>query len=119
LTANLINKIFSSVTLSSPLAAEHYLKDFLTSFYKEVSFSYVLLQHCFICCLSDSTVSEDAGIGPWTVANFSIGSQTTRLYNHSAGSHPYKEFLVNFENLLLVILFVKAVGKELPEKKSS
>ncbi len=40
------------------------------------------IQHCFICRLSDSTVSEDAGIEPRTVA---IGSQRS---NHSARSHP-------------------------------
>ncbi len=30
-------------------------------------FCYVLIQHCFICHPSDSTVSEDAGIEPRTV----------------------------------------------------
>jgi hypothetical protein len=38
-------------------------------------FIYVI-QYCFICRLSDSTVSEDAGIEPRTVATFGIDSQT-------------------------------------------
>jgi hypothetical protein len=38
-------------------------------------------QHCFVCCPSDSDVSEDAWIEPWTVA-------TTALANRSARSHP-------------------------------
>ncbi len=31
-----------------------------------------LIQHCFICRPSDSTVSEDAGIEPRTVATFAL-----------------------------------------------
>ncbi len=42
---------------------------------------YCIQQHCFICRHSDSTVSEDAGTEPRTVAT-SAGS------NHSARSHP-------------------------------
>jgi hypothetical protein len=30
------------------------------------------VQHCFICCPSDSTVSEEAGIEPRTVASFAM-----------------------------------------------
>jgi hypothetical protein len=30
------------------------------------------IQHCFICRLSDSTVSEDAGIEPRTVATMAL-----------------------------------------------
>jgi hypothetical protein len=38
---------------------------------------FYVIQHCFICRLSDSTVSEDAGIDePRTVATFSIDSKT-------------------------------------------
>jgi hypothetical protein len=36
------------------------------------------IQHCFICRLSDSTVSEDGGIEPRTVAT-SIVSNVNRL----------------------------------------
>jgi hypothetical protein len=41
-------------------------------------------KHCFICRPSDSTVSEDAGIYPSTVATFTL---IARRYNHSARSH--------------------------------
>ncbi len=43
-----------------------------------------IIQHCFICCLSDSTVSEDAGIEPRT---FATSALTTRRSNLSATSH--------------------------------
>ncbi len=43
------------------------------------------IQHCFICRPSDSTVSEDAGIEPRTVATTAL---TVRRSNHSAKSHP-------------------------------
>jgi hypothetical protein len=43
------------------------------------------IQHCFICRPSDSTVSEDAGIEPRTVATTAF---TVRRSNHSARSHP-------------------------------
>jgi hypothetical protein len=42
------------------------------------------IQHCFICHLSDSTVSEDAGIGPSIVATSALAN---RRFNHSARSH--------------------------------
>ncbi len=42
------------------------------------------IQHCFICRLSDSTVSEDAGIEPRTVATLALA---IRRSNHSARSH--------------------------------
>jgi hypothetical protein len=45
-------------------------------------FKYVI-QHCFICRPSDSTVSEDAGIEPRTVATLVL---TARRSNHSARS---------------------------------
>jgi hypothetical protein len=32
------------------------------------------IQHCFICCLSDSTVLEDTGIGPRTVATLALAA---------------------------------------------
>jgi hypothetical protein len=44
------------------------------------------IQHCFIYRPSDSTVSEDAGIEPRTVATSSLA---VRLPNHSARSHPH------------------------------
>ncbi len=53
------------------------------------------IQHCFICRPSDSTVSEDAGIEPRTVATTALA---VRRSNNSALSHPhykvhiYKEY---------------------------
>jgi hypothetical protein len=51
------------------------------------------IQHCFISRPSDSTVSEDAGIGPRTVATSALAvrrSIITRLdiIHNSARSHP-------------------------------
>ncbi len=46
---------------------------------------------CFLCRPSDSTVSEDAGIEPRTVATLAIGSQTLYrldLTHNSARCHP-------------------------------
>jgi hypothetical protein len=54
--------------------------DFFVSF-RFFSFWY-FIQHCFICRPSDSTVSEDAGIDPRTVATSALtdfDAQTTRL----------------------------------------
>ncbi len=42
------------------------------------------IQHCFICGLSDSTVSEGAGIEPMTVATSALA---VRRSSHSATSH--------------------------------
>jgi hypothetical protein len=43
------------------------------------------IQYCFIYRPSDSTVSEDAGIEPRTVATLAL---TARRSNHLARSHP-------------------------------
>jgi hypothetical protein len=43
-----------------------------------------VIQHCFICRPSDSTVSADAGIEPRTVATL---AQKAKLSHHSARSH--------------------------------
>jgi hypothetical protein len=48
-------------------------------------FNYVV-QHCFICRPSDSSVSEDARIKSKTVATLAL---TARRSNQSARSHPY------------------------------
>jgi hypothetical protein len=53
-------------------------KDFLVLFIYDI-------QHCFICHPSYSTVSEDAGIEPRTVATTVLA---VRHSNHSARSHP-------------------------------
>ncbi len=47
-------------------------------------FFYDDIQHCFICRLSDSTVSEDAGIEPRTVATMALAVKRSI---HSARSH--------------------------------
>jgi hypothetical protein len=49
-------------------------------------FMYVI-QHCVICHPLDSTVSEDAGIEPRTVATLAL---TARGSNHLAKSHPHR-----------------------------
>ncbi len=48
------------------------------------------IQHCFICCPSDSDVSEDAGIEPWTVAIATTALALTPRQDliHWARSHP-------------------------------
>ncbi len=49
-------------------------------------FSFIYdIKHCFICRPSDSTVTEDAGIEPRTVATTALA---VRRSNHSARSHP-------------------------------
>jgi hypothetical protein len=47
-----------------------------------------VIQHCFICRPSDSTVSEDAGIEPRTVTTLAL---TARRSNYLARSHPRKK----------------------------
>jgi hypothetical protein len=47
-------------------------------------FFHYFIQHCFICRPSDSTVSEDAGIKPRTVATMALA---VRRSNQSARSH--------------------------------
>ncbi len=57
-------------------------------------------QHCVICHPSDSTVSENAGIEPRTVASLAL---KTRRSNHSARSHfiSSRPFLKVSRNLFL------------------
>ena len=50
-----------------------------------VLLSMYVIQPCFICRPSDSTVSEDAEIEPGTVATSAL---TARRSNHLARSHP-------------------------------
>ncbi len=44
------------------------------------------IQHCFIYRHSDSIVSEDARIVPWTLATMPLAARTS---NHLASSHPW------------------------------
>ncbi len=78
-------------------------------------FMYVI-QHCFICRPSESTVSEDAGIKPRTVATLAL---TARLFNHSARSHPHSarshivlnpgfRYSSDINHILLLVLMAKA-----------
>jgi hypothetical protein len=53
-----------------------------------VSFN-VLIQHCFIFCPSDSTMSEDAGIEPKTIVTSALAFRSS-IY--SARSHLQKLF---------------------------
>ncbi len=50
------------------------------------------IQHCFHCCPSDSTVSEDDGIEPRTVATLALA---VRRSYHSARCHPPRLDLIN------------------------
>ncbi len=57
------------------------------SFFRGIFFLLMyVIQHCFIFRPSDSTVSEDAGIEPRTVATL---VWTARRSNHLARSHPH------------------------------
>jgi hypothetical protein len=52
-----------------------------------------VIQHCVICRPSDSTVSEDAGIEPRTVAATALtvrrSNNSARSHTHSARSHTH------------------------------
>jgi hypothetical protein len=74
----LVSKCHGSTTLGYP---DQTLKGGFFGFFL---FMYDI-QHCFICHPSDSTVSEDAGIEPRTVATTALA---VRRSNHSARSHP-------------------------------
>jgi hypothetical protein len=60
-----------------------------------------VIQHCFICRPSDSTVSEVAGIEPSTVVNLTL---TARLCPHSARSHKikWKRGLMNNDDIFFI-----------------
>jgi hypothetical protein len=60
------------------------------------------IQHCFICHPSDSTVSEDAGIEPRTVATLALAVGRS---NHSARSHPHPQFYI-FLSCIAFTLFL-------------
>ncbi len=58
-----------------------------TTFFRRIFWFFFMydIQHCFICRPSDSTVSEDAGIEPRTVASTALAVSRS---NHSPISHP-------------------------------
>jgi hypothetical protein len=71
-------------------------------------FMYVI-QHCFICRFSDSTVSEDAEVETGTVATLAL---TARRSDHSARSHPRRMktiFLIANEKGIFVSNFVSTL----------
>ncbi len=59
------------------------------------------IEHCFICRTSDSTVSEDDGIEPWTDATSALAVKRS---NHTVRSHPNSNVLVCQRNILVVTL---------------
>jgi hypothetical protein len=64
------------------------------------NFFQYFIQHCFICRPSDFTVSEDAGIGPRTVATLAL-----------AKSHPVI-FRCSGSNILLTIYFLSFAKRQ-------
>ncbi len=58
----------------------------LTGVFFRIFFCMYFIQHCFICRPSDSTVPEDAGIEPRTVAT---SASAVRRSSHPATSHPH------------------------------
>jgi hypothetical protein len=70
---------------------------------KQEDFFVYFIQYCFICRPSDSIVSEDAGIEPWTVATSALAvrcsNQSTRSHPQSARYHPQWQFKGHFEKL--------------------
>jgi hypothetical protein len=77
---------FSTPTPPPPLPIS-FLHPYSSTPSRYLSFfsSMYCVQHGSICRLSDSTVSEDAGIEPRTVASSALA---VRRSNHSARSHP-------------------------------
>ncbi len=63
-------------------------KDFLKGDFLSFFLFYVpyVIQHCFICRPLDSTVSEEAGNEPRTIATLAL---TASRSNHYARSHPH------------------------------
>ncbi len=76
------------------------------------SFIQCVLQHCFICRPSDSSVSEDAGIEPRTVATLPL---TARRFNHSARSHPEGWYLWDEGFLFFWSQFAKPFAVMFPQ----
>jgi hypothetical protein len=73
-----------------------------------------VIQHCFICWPSDSTVSEDAGIEPSDVATLAL---TARRSNQSAIPHPRTNIAIGLTEIYLIKnVFVSRVFNEFPRK---
>jgi hypothetical protein len=71
--------------------------------YQQANFCFFMnfIQHCFICCPSDSIVSEEAGIEPRTVAT---SAMAVRRSNHSR-SHPLN-YTTSKKNVVFFPCFV-------------
>jgi len=75
------------------------------------------IQHCIICRPSESTVMEDAGMEPRTVAIFALA---VRRSNHLARSHPSTKITI-MKTLILILetgLWQTSVDAVLVEKAS-
>jgi hypothetical protein len=66
------------------------------------------IQHCVICCPSNSTVSEDAGIEPRTVATLALA---VRRSNLSARSHPLS---ARFHLYLVICILIRNLLPRVP-----
>ncbi len=90
-------------------------------------FSMYRIQHCFKCRPSDSTVPEDAGIDPRTVATSALA---VRRSNHSARSYPRLEQISSTTRLAQIsstdsarslpqLGQISSTSEELPSQESS
>ncbi len=83
--ALLYTLLFVTVTILAECDVHHskhevlYNVNICTGGFLGFFYSMYCIQHCFICRPSDSTVSEDAGIEPRTVATSEL---TVRRSNH-------------------------------------
>ncbi len=66
------------------------LKAFFEGAFLDFFFLCGIIHRCIICRPSDSTLSENAGIGPRTVATLAL---TARRSNHSARSQPLLDLI--------------------------
>ncbi len=56
-----------------------------------------IIQHCFFCRPSDSTVSEDAGIEPRTVATLALTARCSNLSAHPPSLTTAKKVRTSFD----------------------
>ncbi len=78
--ASIFYPTFESLSLQFTTLTVHYFRDRLASLTEKNWIFMYFIQHCFICHLSDFTMSEDAGIEPKTVATLALA---VRRSNHS------------------------------------
>jgi hypothetical protein len=85
-----------------------FLLDLLIVFLKGDFFFFMyVIQQCFICRPSNSTVSEEAGIEPRSVATLALtatrSNHSTRSHPHLARSHPLVNLLSLLESCFLIL----------------